>query len=103
MTRLSPKAVRFIDRAVTMSKNDRIRKVWKAFDGRNDGELPDRIARAALAALRESKKGLNARLGSSNLTEDEAAELSNDLGFIRAIEADLEAQIAPAPEIPPIG
>jgi hypothetical protein len=63
--------------------------------------LPDRIARAALTALRESKKGLNARLASPLLTEDDAAELSNDLGFIRAIEADLEAQIAPASEIPP--
>jgi hypothetical protein len=101
MTRLSPKAIRFIGRAVTLSKHDRIRKVWSTLDGRNGGELPDRIARAALTALRESRKGVNARLASPLLTEDDAVELSNDLGFIRAIEADLEAQIARDSEIPP--
>ena len=101
MTRLSPKAIRFIDRAVTMSKHDRIRSVWNTFDDRIGGELPDRIAQAALIVLRESRKGLTARLASPLLTEDAAAELSNDLGFIRAIEADLEAQIARDSEIPP--
>jgi hypothetical protein len=101
MTRLSPKAIRFIDRAVTMSKHDRVRNVWNTFDDRNGEKLPDRIARAALIALRESRKGLTDRLASPLLAEDEAAELSNDLGFIRAIEADLEAQIAEIPEIPP--
>jgi hypothetical protein len=100
MISLSPKAMRFIDRAVTLSKHDWIRKAWSSFDGRNEGKLPDRIARAALAALKESRKGLNAQLASPLLTEDAAAELSNDLGFIRAIEADLEAHIARAPGTP---
>jgi hypothetical protein len=101
MTRLSPKAIRFIDRAVTMSKHDRIRQVWNTFADTDGEKLPVRIARAALTALKESRKELNVRLASPLLAEDEAAELSNDLGFIRAIETDLVAQIAEIPEIPP--
>ncbi len=54
-----------------------------------------------MTALKELRKELNVRLASPLLAEDEAAELSNDLGFIRAIETDLVAQIAEIPEIPP--
>ncbi len=43
MTRLSPKAIRFIDRAVTMSKHDRIRQVWNTFADRDGEKLPVRM------------------------------------------------------------
>jgi hypothetical protein len=99
MTKLSPKAMRFIDRAVTMSKEDQIRKAWSAFDRGSGADLPDAITPTALAALKESRDRLSARLAAPLLGEDEAAELSNDLGLIRAIEADLTAQIEQAPAI----
>jgi hypothetical protein len=97
MTKLSPKAMRFIDRAVTNSTQDQIRKTWSNLDRGRGAELPDAFARTALAALKESRDRLSARLAASILGEDEAAELSNDLGLIRAIEADLTAQIERAP------
>lgn len=93
MTKLSPKAVRFVDSAVIKSESDEIRAVWNAFKGDPSKELSAEVARAVLGALRQAERHLRRRLKSSSLGEDEAADLSNDLGFIYAIKRDLEQQV----------
>jgi hypothetical protein len=93
MTKLSPKAVRFVDSAVIKSESGEIRAVWNAFKRDPSKELSDEVARAVLGALQQAERHLRRRLKSSSLGEDEAADLSNDLGFIDAIKRDLEQQV----------
>ncbi len=93
MTKLSPKAMRFIDAAVTKSESKEIRATWKAFKRNPSKELSDEVARTVLGALQQAERDLRSRLKSSSLEEDEAADLSNDFGFIRAIQSDLERQL----------
>ena len=90
MTNLSPKAMRFVDAAVIKSDSDHIRATWNAFKREPAKELSEEVARAVLAALQQAERHLRSRLKSSSLGEDEAADLSNDLGFICAIKRDLE-------------
>jgi hypothetical protein len=84
MTKLSPKAMRFVDAAVIKSDSDRIRATWNAFKREPAKELSDEAARAVLSALQQAERHLRSRLKSSSLGEDEVADLSNDLGFICA-------------------
>jgi len=90
MTTLSPKAMRFVDAAVIKSDSDQIRATWNAFKRERAKELSEEVARAVLGALQQAELHLRSRLKSSSLGEDEAADLSNDLGFICAIKHDLE-------------
>jgi hypothetical protein len=94
MTKLSPKAMRFVDAAVTKSNSDQIRAVWNAYLHAPAKQLSDEVAQAALGALQQAERDLRNRLESS-LGEDEAADLSNDLGFIRAIKSDLTRSLGP--------
>ena len=94
MTKLSPKAMRFVDAAVTKSNSDQIRAIWNAYLRAPAKELSEEVARAALGALQQAERDLRNRLDSS-LGEDEAADLSNDLGFIRAIKSDLTRSLEP--------
>lgn len=89
MTKLSPKAVRFVDTAVIKSERDEIRAVWNAFKRDPSKELSEEVARAVLDALQQAERHLRSRLESSALVEDEAADFSNDLGFICTIKRDL--------------
>lgn len=93
MTKLSPKAVRFVDSAVIKSESNQIRAVWSAFKREPAKELSDEVARAVLGALQQADRDLRSRLASSSLGEDEAADISNDLGFICAIKHDLQRQV----------
>jgi hypothetical protein len=93
MTTLSPKAIRFVDAAVIKSESEQIRATWNAFNREPARELSEEVARAVLGALEQAELDLRSRLKSSALGEDEAADLSNDLGFICAIKCDLERQI----------
>src|SRR6516162_8203442 len=93
MTKLSPKAVRFVDAAVDRSESREIQAVWSAFKRDPSAELPDEVARAVLGALEQTDRRLRSRIKSSSLGEDEAADLPNDLGFIRAIKRDLQRQV----------
>jgi len=93
MTKLSPKARRFIDAAVAASKDARLKAVWKEFRRNPTEELSDSIARAALSALQEAERRLKRELKSPSLGEDQTAEISNDLGFVRAVEEDLKRQL----------
>jgi hypothetical protein len=94
MTKLSPKAMRFVDAAVSKSKSEQIRAVWSAYKRAPAKELSDEVARAALGALQKAERELRNRLQAS-LGEDETADLSNDLGFIRAIKRDLTRSLEP--------
>src|SRR5438034_11670690 len=89
MTKLSSKAVRFVDAAVISSESQQINAVWSAFKREPKKELPDEVARAVLGALQQSERRLRSQLESPSLGEDEAADISNDLGFVRAVEGDL--------------
>lgn len=94
MTKLSPKALRFIDAAINATQNHQARAIWAAFDRSNREHLPEPVARAALAALEAAELSMRDRLASASLGEDEASDLSNDLGFVIAIETDLRRQLA---------
>jgi hypothetical protein len=93
MTKLSPKAFRFVDAAVIRSQDEEIRAIWNGFKRERAQELSDEVARAVLRALRESERDLGSRLELTSVSEDEAADLSNDLGLIRAIKRDLHRQV----------
>jgi hypothetical protein len=81
--------MRFVDAAVEKSESRQIQAVWSAFKREPSRELPDDVARAVLRVLQQAEGHLRGRLDSSSLGEDEAADVSNDLGFVRAIESDL--------------
>jgi hypothetical protein len=93
MTKLSPKAFRFVDTAVIRSENEETRAIWNGFKREGAQELSDDVARAVLRALQEAERDLGSRLELTSVGEDKAADLSNDLGFIRAIKGDLHRQI----------
>jgi hypothetical protein len=80
MTKLSPKAVRFVDAAVISSGGGQLRAVWSAFKRDPARDLPGEVARAVLGALQQAERHLRSRLESSSPGEDEAANLSDDLG-----------------------
>jgi hypothetical protein len=85
--------MRFVDAAVIASESDQIRAVWSAFEREPVKELSDEVAQAVLGALQQAERHLRSRLESSALGEDEAADVSNDLGFICAIKRDLQRQV----------
>ena len=95
MTKLSPKALRFIDAAVAESTDARVKATWKGFDRSSPKELPGPVARAALAALQQIERRLRRKLDLTSLGDDDAADISNDLGFVCAVEDDLKRQLEP--------
>jgi hypothetical protein len=92
MIKLSPKAMRFIDRAARDLPADD-RSVWERVDRDPSKALPDDAAKVALMALERFAGRLRDRLAAGGLDDDETADLSNDLGFVCAIESDLRKQI----------
>jgi hypothetical protein len=95
MPKLSPKALRFIDAAMNETQDDTARAAWARFGRSAANELPAPLARAALTALEATELRMRKALASAALEEDEAADLSNDLGFVVAIESDLRRQLTP--------
>ena len=93
MTKLSPKAFRFVDAAVIRSESEDVRSVWNSFKREQTQELSDEVARAVLHVLQEAEGDLCGRLESASVGEDEAADISNDLGFIRAVKHDLDGRV----------
>jgi|ERR1700746_2526873 hypothetical protein len=92
MTKLSPKATRFIEAAIAEMGDEGIKAIWASAKHDPNSELPDAVAHAALSALSYLESQLTACFDRS-LTEDEASDLSNDLGFVRSIESDLRRQL----------
>jgi hypothetical protein len=90
MTKLSPKAARYVADAVR-GLPERDQAVWTRIDPAK--ELPAEAAQIALGALERVERQLRMRLDTEPLGEDATSDLSNDLGFVRAIESDLRRMI----------
>jgi hypothetical protein len=86
LIKLSPKAARFVDTAMR-DMDPRSRAIWESVDPKRD--LPPEAVKVVLSALDHFERFLRGRLESPRLSEDEAADLSNDLGFICAIVREL--------------
>lgn len=93
MTKLSPKATRFIDAAVDELADNDVKAVWRSTRPNSGTEIPKHVAEAALIALQHFESRLLASLDRYPIDEDEASDLSNDLGFVRSIEWDLKRQL----------
>jgi hypothetical protein len=97
MTKLSPKAVRFVDAAVAALGNDEITVIWHGFQPKAANELPNSVAKAVFAALQQAERRLRSQIDAFSVEEDDASDLSNDLAFISAIKRDLMRQLKRAP------
>jgi hypothetical protein len=93
MTKLSAKAFRFVDAAVVRSESGDVRSVWNSFKIGQTQELSDEAAQVVLHVLEQAEGNLCRRLKSTSVSEDEAADTSNDLGFIHAVKHDLESRV----------
>ena len=94
MTILSPKATRFVARAMR-DASDMDKAIWAAIDHDTSKDIPPAAVSVALTALGLYEQRLRARLNSGALDEDETADLSNDLGFVCSLERGLR-NAAPA-------
>jgi len=104
------KARRAITQAVNTYGNDHQRETWRSWaaahpdmrrgpadpyeDGK--GSLSPEVAEVARSALNQMFNALQNRLNSQGLSEDEAADLSNDLAHIRSLVKTLGRQARPA-------
>jgi len=88
--KLSSKAHLFIRQAVTETRSRPLGRVAQRLGADPWSlELSPEAERVALAALDRCLKQIRTRL-QTVLAEDEAADLSNDLGFIEAVRSDLQ-------------
>jgi hypothetical protein len=55
--------------------------------------LSRHAVRVAIDALSETEKSIRDRLGDPNLDIDEQADLINDLGFVDAVQSDLQQNL----------
>jgi hypothetical protein len=91
---LSPKAKLFLDAALSEP-----RAAWLRPEVASLGldpwsrRLSPRAARVALNALSETEKIIRDRLGDPTVGIDEQADLINDLGFIDAVQSDLQRSL----------
>jgi hypothetical protein len=92
MTKLSPKAMRFVDIAIR-DMGPREKAVWAQVPHDPTKQLSAEAAEVALAALGQFESLVRRRLSAAR-SEDEISDLSNDLGFICAIERDLNKGLA---------
>lgn len=57
------------------------------------GALTPHAGRVAIDALSETEKSLRDRLGDPKLDTDEKADVINDLGFVDAVQSDLQRDL----------
>jgi hypothetical protein len=94
--KLSPKAQLFVRRAVRELTTDPLGSGIRRLGADPwSGELSPAAGCVAIAALDHLSQEIRARL-KARLAEDEAADLSNDLGFIEAVRSDLRRSFEPA-------
>jgi hypothetical protein len=96
---LTLKTRRLIDRAMNTYGSDHQREVWRAFvrahpdvrrgpaDGYEDGAgaFPPEAGEVVRSVLNQMFDATERRAKSSSLSEDEIADLSDDLAFIRSV------------------
>jgi len=93
---ITPQARRRIAGAVEALQDMRAREIWQAW-AQHAGpseirtNVPYEIAEIALAALSADDRRIAEQLNGP-LDDDTQADLSNDLGYIRAIETALRAE-----------
>jgi hypothetical protein len=85
---LSAKAKRVVSEAVAAMSDPGASDVWQSFTASTSGSMPPDVTQVALRAIEHAERGIARRL-KRRLTEDERADLGNDLEFLRAVEADL--------------
>jgi hypothetical protein len=98
MLTLSAKAKIFVEEALSDPRTCWLR--WNAIALGADPwskPLSFQAARVASDALSETEKRIRDRLGDPETGIDEQAELVNDLGFIRAVQRDLQRELRAAP------
>jgi len=93
------KARRLITRAVNAFGDDRQRKIWLEWSAAHPetrrgpadpfedggGAFPPEVATVAHSVLNQIFDAQTRRLNSNKLSEDEEADLSNDIAFIRSV------------------
>ncbi len=91
--KLSSKARLFVARAVAEGATGPLKIAARQLGPHPwSGEISPEALSVAIAALDQCRKHISTRLGTP-LTEDEAADLSNDLGFIEAVCIDLRRSL----------
>ena len=94
MVTLSMKARLFLEAALADP-----RTAWLRSEAMSLGPEPwsraltPHAARVAIDALGETEKSLRDRLGDPKLDIDEKADLINDLGFVDAVQSDLQRDL----------
>ena len=103
------KARQLISRAVNVYGNDHQREIWRSFNAAHPevrrgpadpyedgkGALSPEVADVACSVLNQMFNAMQLRL-KDGLSEDEVADLSNDLAFIRSVAKTLN-RLAPRP------
>lgn len=94
MVTLSAKARLFLEAALSDPRAE-----WLNGEVRSLGpdpwahELSLQATRIALSAFRETDKHIRDRLGDPWLEDEEQADLINDLGFVDAVQSDLQRSL----------
>jgi hypothetical protein len=92
--KLSSKAHRFVTEAARELQGPQRRDQLLSWLDRSLGaELPPEIGALALSALERLEYGMRRRLESSELDEDQRADLMNDIAFIHSIESDIKRDL----------
>jgi hypothetical protein len=101
MVTLSAKARLFVEAALAHPRTARLgNEVNSLGPDPWSRPLSPHAARVALDALRATEKHIRDRLGDPALDIDEEADLINDLGFVAAVQSDLQTSLLGSP-IPP--
>ncbi len=104
------RARQLITRAINEYGDDGQRRLWRTWasahpaarrgpvDPWDDGTgpMPSDLTNAIQSALDQMFDAMMHRLHSANLSEDEAADLQNDLSYIRSVAKSLSLQPMPA-------
>jgi len=98
---LSAKAKLFLEAALAEPRNAWLRdKVQSLGPDPWSRPLSPGAARVALDALGATERHIRDRLGDPSLGIDEEADLVNDLGFLDAVQSDLQKSLRAAPQSP---
>ena len=101
MVTLSAKARLFLEAALAEPSSAGLQYQVRSL-GPNpwSGPLSPLAAKVALDALRATERHIRDRLADPSLGIDEEAELVNDLGFVGAIQSDLQKSLGAASQSP---